>query len=103
MDKPFVRVAWHDAEDYRESNWASEEELQGFAASACEAISFGYVVKKNRGYITLAADYIAPDTFGRVMKIPRKMIVSIQTVPLPEPQPTPAAAPSTAPADNPTH
>lgn len=84
MTKPFVVVKWHDAEDSPVA-WSTEEDLQDFATTVCEALSYGYVVKKTRGYITLAADYIAPDTYGRIMKIPRKMIISILEVQLVSP------------------
>lgn len=101
MSKPFVQIRWYDAEDYKEANWSTEEDLKKFSSEPCEAVSYGYVVKKNRGYITIAADYIAPDTFGRIMKIPRKMVVSIEPVTLPEP-PAPAE-PSEPQTDTPTH
>jgi hypothetical protein len=86
--KPFVRVKWHDAEDFKEANWSTEEDLQEFSSAACEATSFGYLVKKNRGYVTLAADFIPPDVYGRVMKIPRKMIIMTQEITLLEDQQT---------------
>ena len=72
--KQFVCVAWWDAEDYTAAGWASQEETDAFNAHPCLALSYGYLVSKTKHYITLAADFIAPATYGRLMKIPRKMI-----------------------------
>ena len=81
MGKPFVVVKWNDAQDH-DGTWATEEELQDFGNELCEVLSYGYLIKKTRSYVTIAADFISPDTYGRAMKIPKKMITSIEELPL---------------------
>ena len=75
-DKPFVKVIWHDAADEGRT-WVPAEDIQAFTDEATEVVSWGWLVCGSRKtkYITLAADYIADGTYGRVTKIPTGMIV----------------------------
>lgn len=77
-DKPFVKVIWHDAADDGRT-WVPAEDIAGFTEEVVEVISWGWLVGGSRKSknITLAADYIRGDVYGRVTKIPSKMIVSI--------------------------
>lgn len=83
--KEFVRVTWWDAEDYSEAGWLTEEDAHKFNNTACVVISYGWLVSKTKDYLTVAADHIAPKTYGRAMKIPRKMVKSVETIPLDNP------------------
>jgi hypothetical protein len=38
--------------------------------------SYGWLVSKTRTHVTIAADFTPPGTWGRTIKIPRKMITS---------------------------
>jgi hypothetical protein len=76
VSKPFVRIDWLDAEDYCESSWASTEELDSFTTRDCPVTSYGWLVSKTRTHVTIAADFTPPGTWGRTIKIPRKMITS---------------------------
>jgi len=74
--KTFVKVKWLDAQDNGQA-WVPEEEIPAFTEAVCEVTSWGWLVGATKLYVTLAADHIADGTYGRVTKIPRKMIVSI--------------------------
>ena len=74
MVKPFVRVTWWDAEDYKDAGWATAEELDVFNSKPCEVISYGWLVSKSKAHVTIAADFAPPITYGRMIKIPKKMI-----------------------------
>ena len=81
--KPFVKVVWHDASDEKRT-WVTEDELN---ENTVVVDSYGFLLKKTRTYVHLAADYsegdeTGADTYGRVCKIPRKMIKSISSVDL---------------------
>ena len=77
-DKPFVCVHWHDAAD-RDGAWASHEEVEEFAASVCLVVSWGWLVRATKQYITIAADYIPEhQTWGRVTKVPVGMLVKLE-------------------------
>lgn len=76
-NKPFVKIIWHDAQDDGRT-WVPEEDIPQFTEDVCEVISWGWAVCSTKLYVTLAADYIKNDVYGRVTKIPRKMIVSIE-------------------------
>ena len=82
MDKPFISVRWYDAEDFGDAGWATEELLAEWGARPCESLSYGYLVSQNRSYITLAADCILPGTYGRIMKIPKRMIQEMKEIDL---------------------
>lgn len=84
--KPIVRVTWNDAADHPEP-WVHEEDLKKFADSPAAVVSVGYLIKKDRHYITIAGDY-QPDLniWGRVTKIPKKMVTKIEEIPLPNPE-----------------
>lgn len=80
MDTRFVKVRWHDAADEGRT-WVPGEEIDSFTEELCEVTSWGWLVGETKKYITLAADCIPDEplpTWGRVTKIPRKMIVSIE-------------------------
>jgi len=76
-DKPFVRIIWHDAADDTRT-WVPAEDIADFTDKVVEVISWGWLVGGSRKskYITLAADYIKDGTYGRVTKIPSKMVVA---------------------------
>ena len=64
-----------------------------FANRPALCISSGWLVAKTRSYVTLAADYSPAngpeeiDDWSRVTKIPKKMIVTIEPIPLPDDKP----------------
>lgn len=76
-DKRFVKVFWHDAQDEGRT-WVPDQEIEAFNDEVCEVISWGWLVGESKKYVTLAADYIADGTWGRVTKIPRGMVVKIE-------------------------
>ena len=77
-DKPFVKIIWHDAQDDGRT-WVAADEIAEFANATCEVTSWGWAVASTKKYVTLAADYIHDGaTYGRITKIPRGMIVSIE-------------------------
>ena len=83
MNKPLVRIVWNDASDTLEP-WVSEEELKKFSSSTALVVSVGYLAHKNRSYITIAGDWQEDcKIWGRVTKIPKKMVVSIEDIPFP--------------------
>jgi hypothetical protein len=80
IDKRFVKVRWHDAQDGY-STWVAAEDIPRFTEEPCEVVSWGWLVSETKRYITLAADYIPGppgETYGRVTKIPRGMVVKIE-------------------------
>ena len=81
--KPEVCVIWRDCEDG--STWMGPKEAEQFAEQECLVRSRGILVKKSKNFLVLAADDTLsgnnPGEYGRVCKIPRKMIVSILEVP----------------------
>ena len=85
MNKPIVRITWNDASDTLDP-WVSEEELKKFTSSTALVVSIGYLADKNRSYVTIAGDWQEDlKIWGRVTKIPKKMVVSIEEIPLPHP------------------
>lgn len=74
--KTFVKVIWMDAQDEGRT-WVPEEDIAAFTEAQCVVTSWGWMVGATKKYVTLAADYIADGTYGRVTKIPRGMIESI--------------------------
>ena len=78
-----VLITWLDAEDFRESTWASKDEVDAFSQKICLIQSVGWIVKKTRHYVSICSDFTGdPDTHGRVIKIAKKMIKSIQPLSL---------------------
>ena len=79
LDKAFVKVTWHDAADNGQT-WVQAEDIPGFTEEVIEVISWGWLVggSKKSKYITLAADYIKEGVYGRVTKIPTKMVIRIE-------------------------
>lgn len=79
-EKPFVSVVWRDAEDG--ATWMAEKDAVAFADQDCLVESRGWLVKKTKKFIVLAADKTLsgnhPGELGRVCKIPTKMVVSIE-------------------------
>ena len=75
-DKPFVKVTWLDAQDDGRT-WVPADEIQAFTEAEVRVVSWGWQVGVTKKYVTLAADYIADGVYGRVTKIPKKMIQSI--------------------------
>lgn len=84
-NKPFIRVTWWDAEDFKAAGWATEEEATAFNSEACEVVSYGWLVSQSKHYLTIAADFAAPITYGRMIKIPKKMVKSQETLDLTPP------------------
>ena len=83
-----VRLVWNDAEDYKASAWASQEEANEFTKQTCLIISVCWIVKRSRFYLTIASDFdTASKNYGTLRKIPKKMVVSIeplQLLPIPQ-------------------
>lgn len=76
-----VKIVWNDAQDFKTSTWASNDEIHEFGEQLCTVESVGWLVRKTKAYVTLASDFSPdPDTWGRIMKIPRKMIVSVTPI-----------------------
>lgn len=76
----FVRVQWADAQDLGQT-WADAETVEQFSKEPCLIISYGYLVKSTKAYVTLAADFVCGNgDFGRVTKIPKPWVRSMQTV-----------------------
>ena len=79
---PLVRILWDDAESFKDA-WASKEETEEFAAATYVVVSIGWLVKKNRYYVTLASDYDPNhNNYGSVRKIPKKMIKKLELLQL---------------------
>jgi hypothetical protein len=79
---PIKLIVWDDAEDLP-GTWAGRDEMEKFAKAVCLVESVGYVLKKTKRYVTIAADIIRDkdgDTYGRVTKIPTPMIKKITNV-----------------------
>ena len=73
-----VVIEWWDTEDFKGGQWASRDEIEEFGKKPCPIYSSGWIVKRTKDYITLCSDFSPdPHTHGRVMKIPKKMVVSI--------------------------
>jgi hypothetical protein len=80
LNKPFVCVHWHDAAD-KEGTWTPHEDVEEFATSVCLVVSWGWLVRETKAYVTLAADYIEDHaTWGRITKVPRGMIVKMEVM-----------------------
>ena len=81
--KPEVCIIWRDAEDG--STWMGQKEAEQFADQECLVRSRGILVRKTKNFVVLAADDTLsgnhPGEYGRICKIPSKMIVSIMEVP----------------------
>jgi len=75
-DKTFVKVKWLDAQDDGRT-WVPVDDIKAFTEASCEVTSWGWLVGSTKLYVTLAADYIQGDVYGRITKIPRRMITSI--------------------------
>ena len=81
MKAPFVKVTWDDAEDPPTDGraWLDVADVDAWKDHRCTVVSVGYLVAKTKRHITLAADWIdAYKQFGRVTKIPRGMVISVQ-------------------------
>lgn len=78
-DKPFVAVIWRDAEDG--PTWASVDEVHKFAEQECLVKSVGWLIRRTKKFLVLAADKTLsgnnPGELGRVTKIPAKMVTSV--------------------------
>lgn len=78
MNRPFVKVRWHDATD-DDRTWLKEAEVLKFGSEPLAVISWGWLMLKTKQYLTLAADHIQDtDTYGRVTKIPMGMVKEIE-------------------------
>jgi len=72
-----VRVTWDDAEDPTGDIWVEDADLDRFIAErSCSVVSVGFLARESDRYILLVADH-GEDYYGRVTKIPRGMITSI--------------------------
>ena len=79
MDKPLIKVTWHDAEDGHET-WMDGKEIEEFGNKTVEVISIGWEVKRTKQYVTLAADSAADGSYGRVCKIHLSMVLAIESL-----------------------
>jgi hypothetical protein len=78
MNAPLVKVIWDDAEDAA-STWYGSDDIAEFSEAITLVISVGFKVSETAKYVTLAADWVAGlEQFGRITKIPRGVIVSIE-------------------------
>lgn len=94
---PLVRITWDDAENFKDA-WASATEAEEFAAATYLVISIGWLVKKNRHYVTLASDYDPNHgNYGSLRKIPKKMISTMETLQVVESPVVPSAVQTTDP------
>ena len=79
-----IQIEWADAEDFKASPWANQEEADAFTKQDCLVVSIGWVVKRTRYYIAIASDFdTASKNYGTLRKIPRKMIKTFTPVPAP--------------------
>lgn len=80
MKAPFVKVTWDDAEDPDTGNaWHSDQDVAEFAETTTLVVSVGFKVSDTPKYVTLAADWIERlKQFGRITKIPKGVIQSIE-------------------------
>lgn len=82
MPAKLVKVTWDDAEDPDyEKAWLSADDLDEFLTQRALVESCGFLVRENETHILLAADRIQDfNHHGRVTKIPRAVIHSIEEV-----------------------
>lgn len=74
-----VKVTWDDAEDPSGQTWVEDDDLDGFMQTACVVTSVGFLARETESHILLVADRIPhASTYGRVTKIPRGMILSLE-------------------------
>lgn len=77
MDKKVVVVTWWDSQDHPDK-WVDEVDAEAFNDVEVAVVSYGILVKQTDKYVTLAADWDPIDKdYGRVTKIPTKMIQSV--------------------------
>lgn len=81
---PFVMVKWLDAADSTKTGWHSKDELTEVITQPVACYSTGWVLKKTKADLIIAADWspsikgeTEPD-WSRASKIPRKMIVEVR-------------------------
>lgn len=73
-----VLIIWNDAQDNLEP-WVNEDDAKAFAESPCPITTVGFLVRKTETHTVIAGDWNDTDKdYGRVTKIPTKMIVSVQ-------------------------
>ena len=79
-----VLITWRDAADPDEP-WLGEEGVEKFTHETTLVKSIGWVRKLTKLYVIICADeQIDIKVYGRVTKIPRKMIVNSVVVSLPQ-------------------
>jgi len=86
---PFVMVKWLDAADSTKTGWHSKDDLTETITQPVICYSSGWVLKKTRADLIIAADWspsvngeTEPD-WSRASKIPQKMIVEVREMPNP--------------------
>ena len=93
----FISIIWRDSEDG--PTWASEKEVHEFADQECLVESRGWLVRKTKKFVVIAADRSLsgnnPGELGRICKIPVRMIVSQETLHVTSITPNPSPNPST--------
>lgn len=73
-----VVIIWNDAQDSLEP-WVGEAEAKQFAETPCPIVSYGFLVRKTKNYVVIAGDWNDSNKdYGRVTKIPTKMITSMK-------------------------
>lgn len=75
-----VKITWDDAEDpCGGDTWMHFRDVKAFAQKRCTVVSVGHLVCKTPHYTAIAGDCV-DGYFGRVTKIPNRMIESIEEV-----------------------
>lgn len=82
MDKPLVRILWHDSRD-ADGSWVTEAEAEAYGDEPCEVFSVGFLISKGSKFHTIAGDWNPQDRdYGRVTKIPNPMVISCEELTL---------------------
>lgn len=84
LEGKFVKVIWHDAADH-EKTWVKESEIDSFNTDPIVIESFGFLLRRTKRYVTIAADQIIggageETVWGRVTKVPAGMVRSIKEI-----------------------
>ena len=81
--KKLVKILWIDANDL-DRTWANDKDIEKYLKEKVLIESYGFIIKKNKDYIVLAADHELDDEdkgdWGRVTKIPIKWIKKISSL-----------------------
>jgi hypothetical protein len=83
VTRPFITIKWLDAADYDE-NWIKDEKVAKFANDPVQVVSGGWLLTETKDYVVLAADDLRENgeqQWGRITKIPKKMVQERCTIP----------------------